>query len=304
MSIRIYFEVKVAMDFLKTIPNSSEISSSRLYFYLLPKNSDSTNAWSKSLATVYLYKEGGKVTFSESGSGLPYGTYTDLTLEQDETGVYLYKTNSTKPDVPGVYAVTYSTNNALWASKKCDLEYITETACRCTIYIVPTTITVNVITQYYPSNLLNGLPSRAYSASSTTSIYVDNKYILTHRLDSASKLDTTTVFTLTSNITNSGVPYVIDRDENEVYIHRANLPASSNYSYRLSGTIATYISVDRLEIEYVSDTEANIYIYYTNSHGKVVSYYALYEYTMLVPNDPAFDESEDEEEEDESEVGT
>jgi hypothetical protein len=290
MAVTVYFDFKIALDFLDTIPNRNP---DYFDFYLLPISVSPSSGYSTNyLAGFGIKKEGDDLKLL---NGTKTATYTNLVLENDDTGVYLYKNGTTKPEDPRVYARNYSTSGSIpWASSKCELSYIDTNKCKCTVYLIPKELSVNVRHHIYPEYLFNNIPDSVMFNPRVT-IRNGSSYLGTYSLTKGENTFEDNITALSSD-NNYGVPYIIDRNDSDIFVHSAIVDEKvSNYTVSFSTTsssISRYISTDRVTAEYVSDHEFNLDVYYTTPHGRISRYYAIYEYSMLVPVDPDMEEGE------------
>lgn len=288
MGVYIYINAKINYELLDSIP---ENTTNNISFYLY-NYGVSPSSWSQRLTDINLIKKENTISAYANGRAMAYLYDTNLTLEQVNNEVFLYNTTSGKPANSKIFARTKSVDQALIACSKCELEYESADTCTLTLYLVPTTIKINIINHASPASIISLIPSSGISSISIINDQNDTIFNYTPTKVNNSFVDDTKTITM-----NYGIPLVFQRNEDDIYLYRANSDKSISAVYRasLSTAMARYLSVERIKFTYVSDYEVDMDIYFTSSHGRIVEYYAIYSYTMMVPDNMHIGDEENEE---------
>lgn len=290
MGVYIYVNIKINYKLLDSIPENTRDGIS---FYLYNYGIDPFY-WNQRMLDIDLVKQNNTIELYNN-HGLAYIYDDTVTLEQDGDETFLYKTSSGKPADSRIFLRAQSTNTAKVACSKCELEYESSDTCTLTLYLISTTIKVNIVNHVSSANIISVLPSSAISSINILNDQNDSVLNYTPVKTNNEFENSSKNISLDSN----GISMALDRSEDDIFLYRANKnkPNSSVYRASMTSTMARYLSVERIKFTYVSDYEVDMDIYFTGSHGRIVEYYAIYSYTMLVPDTLA---DLDEEEEDDS----
>lgn len=279
MSVKIYLEIQMDSQLLDTVPANA---TNGISFYIFNYGKDPFYSSDK-LFDVDLKKENGSIKCTNMHGGY---IDTNLILEQDGDEVYLYKQNASRPSSSSLFARTYNyySDGTYLVCSECKIEYIDATSCKCIMRLVRPTIKVNIKHHANPESILSSIPSNAISSIYIYNILDDIIFSYTPSKDGNTFADATKMVQ-----TMSGCPLVIERDEDEIYLHYTNKPKPSSSRYTTSfgsNAMRQYLSIEHLKFTYVSEREIDLDIYFAPSHGRIVEYYALYTYTALEPAYP------------------
>ena len=277
MSVKIYLDIQMNLQLLDTIP---ENATDNISFYVFNYGMNPLYQ-NERLFYVSLKKVNGTIKCTNA-----YGGYIEINavLEQDSDGVYLYKSNSGKPANPLIFAgASNISGGALLVCDRCTLQYIDSTSCKCIMHLTKPNVQINIKHHTNPSTVSASIPT-----SSLWPIYIYNSsnYLIfsyTPSKENDEFVDVTKTISPTD-----GCPLVIERNDDDVYIHSSNKlkPTSSNCIISTNSTMKRYLSIERVKFTYVSDHEVDLDIYITPSHGRIMRYYALYTYTAMEPDYP------------------